>query len=814
MTVVSSSIPNLINGISEQNPTQRNLNQAEAQVNAQSSIVKGLQKRPPLEFVSNLLSSQVFSTNTAVHPYVRDDTNKFFINAYNGGIKVFDLDGNEKTVTITNGSGYLATTNPKDQYKFVSVADTTFILNTSKTPAMAATTTAAKVEEALVYVKQSNYGRTYSITLTHPDMNSGNAVSTSFAMPNGDNVATQGHLRDTATIASILRTGSGASPGTHSGSALTSSTISNHFTITQYNSVIHIRPTDNNSSFTISSSDGAGDSAMYVVRDTINDFTDLPYYAPIGHIVKVTGDEGISTTDYYVKHSSTGVWTETVGPGIKTTIDPDTMPHKLVRNASNNTFTFSKCDWDLRACGDDDTNPEPSFIGFKANNITFYKNRLAILADENIIFSEAGGYFNFFSQTVAASLDTDTIDLAATSNEVCVLKHAIPFNEELLLFSDLAQFKIESGSTGLSPNDSSITLTTRFENKTSVTPVGAGNYLYFAQGRGDKAALREYYVQPDTTNYDSVDITVGVPSLISSNIYKLVSNTIENTIVALTDDGTDSNTAPYTATSNVTATIGNRMNVYKYFWSGSDKVQSAWSYWDFTGVQIISAFSNESSIYVVANERQKANLYRIDLRNLEDSTLDMNIYLDQRCKLTGSYSAVTGLTTFTTPYPVATGLQCVDAATGSDKVINSQSGTTVTVQGNIASAYFGFNFTTLYTLSTQYLREPGKQGGLAAITSGRLQVRTMSFDYSNTGFFQVVVNQDNRDPKTYSFNGYIIDNSTALIDRPVLETGTFRVPVQSENTQHSVSVKSTSYLPANIVSAEMEGFYFRRSTRA
>ena len=127
MTVVSSSIPNLINGISEQNPTQRNLNQAEAQVNAQSSIVKGLQKRPPLEFVKNLLPSQVFSTNTAVHPYVRDDTNKFFINAYNGGIKVFDLDGNAKTVTITNGSGYLATTNPKDQYKFVSVADTTFL---------------------------------------------------------------------------------------------------------------------------------------------------------------------------------------------------------------------------------------------------------------------------------------------------------------------------------------------------------------------------------------------------------------------------------------------------------------------------------------------------------------------------------------------------------------------------------------------------------------------------------------------------------------------------------------------------------------
>ena len=79
----------------------------------------------------------------------------------------------------------------------------------------------------------------------------------------------------------------------------------------------------------------------------------------------------------------------------------------------------------------------------------------------------------------------------------------------------------------------------------------------------------------------------------------------------------------------------------------------------------------------------------------------------------------------------------------------------------------------------------------------------MSFDYSNTGFFQVVVDHDNRTDKTYSFNGYIIDNSTALIDRPVLETGTFRVPVQAQNTKHRVSVRSSSYLPVNIVSAEI-----------
>ena len=166
------------------------------------------------------------------------------------------------------------------------------------------------------------------------------------------------------------------------------------------------------------------------------------------------------------------------------------------------------------------------------------------------------------------------------------------------------------------------------------------------------------------------------------------------------------------------------------------------------------------------------------------------------------------------PYTVNTGLQCINATNGADITINSQSGTTVTVKGNVASAYLGFNFQTLYTLSRQYLREPGKQGGLTALTSGRLQVRTMSFDYVNTGFFQATVSHDNRTDKTYSFNGYIIDNSTSIIGNPVITTGTFRIPVQAQNTQHSVTLKSSSYLPANIVGAEMEGFYYRRSQRA
>ena len=49
MALISQSIPNLINGISQQTATQRNITQSELQENAQSRLVEGLTKRPPLE---------------------------------------------------------------------------------------------------------------------------------------------------------------------------------------------------------------------------------------------------------------------------------------------------------------------------------------------------------------------------------------------------------------------------------------------------------------------------------------------------------------------------------------------------------------------------------------------------------------------------------------------------------------------------------------------------------------------------------------------------------------------------------------------
>ena len=62
--VVSQSIPNFLNGLSQQTPTQRGINQGEDQVNFANNIVDGLSKRPPLDYVSNLDGTNLYPNTT------------------------------------------------------------------------------------------------------------------------------------------------------------------------------------------------------------------------------------------------------------------------------------------------------------------------------------------------------------------------------------------------------------------------------------------------------------------------------------------------------------------------------------------------------------------------------------------------------------------------------------------------------------------------------------------------------------------------------------------------------------------------------
>ena len=828
MAVVSQTIPNFINGISQQTATQRGINQGQDQINLSNNIVEGLSKRPSAEFIATLDSNNVFPNTAKIWSIQRDEDNEYLVAFYNGGVKVYDLAGNEKTVTIASGASYLNSSNPKDDFRMVNIADFTFVVNRSVTPIADTATSAAKQEEFLIYVKASNYGREYTVTLNHPNMSYAHKVV--FQMPSGNDATTDSEFRDTNKIKDILLYGTSSQYWNSSASQIgfktvredTNATLStsqglanysgitSHFSFESYDNVIYGKPTDNNSGYSVSTSDGAGNTAMYHVRDEIQDFTKLPFNSKTGVIIKVTGEEGDTLSDYFVNYTGDGVWTETIAPATSLGVNNSTMPHALVNN-NNGTFTFKELTYVDRTCGDSDTNADPSFLGKKIQNLTFYKNRLGILSGENLILSENAGFFNFFATTVTQVLDTDPIDIAASGTQVNTLKNSVSFNETLLLFSDTAQYKVDSAGDTITPTSAILNEVSSFEHDDSVTPVAAGRFAYFAQKRNANTAIREYYADDDTLTNDGLDITVAVQNLLPSNPYQIISNTIEDTLIFLHSDTADTQTAPYTTGSPVTATNADTLFIYKYFFDRGEKVQTAWSKWILNGVKILGGLTSDSFIYLFVAEDTDTKLLKLDLRNLKDSTLGFSVHLDLKTSVTGTYDSATDKTTFTSPYGAKTGLIAVDKTNGTNYTATNTTGSTYTIDGNHTSLFIGVPFESKYTLSPQYIREDtGK--GLVAVTSGRYQIRNISFDYENSGFFQVEVTPQNRNTNTTFMTGYVI-GFTGAPNNVAISTGTLRVPVQCRNTDVDIDIKSSSHLPMHIASAEIEGFYHRRSRR-
>ena len=123
------------------------------------------------------------------------------------------------------------------------------------------------------------------------------------------------------------------------------------------------------------------------------------------------------------------------------------------------------------------------------------------------------------------------IDLAVSHNKVSILKYAVPFNEQLVLFSDQSQFTLDAEEV-LSAKTVSINQTTEYEIDDGVKPIGLGQNIYFGISRGSFAGVREYYVNADTEIKDALDTTVNLPRYISGDLNGLKGSSSENTLFA------------------------------------------------------------------------------------------------------------------------------------------------------------------------------------------------------------------------------------------------------------------------------------------
>ncbi|MDF0504845.1 hypothetical protein POK33_29350 [Burkholderia cenocepacia] len=758
MTLINKSIPSLFNGVSQQPPTLRHDTQAELSENAYPTIATGLRKRPPLSYLALLTRSVI--TNAAVHIINRSVSERYVVFATNGALQVYSLiDGTQRTVNYPNGTSYLSSVSPQADFGFVTVADYTFVLNRTMRVSQGppAESNADNVAYFVIQLNEANISYRVTIDGTVSQYSTGNT---------GD---------DTQYIALQL-------------AAKLSEDHPSGYTFSVLPSTAIIKAVKLTGPFTETAcSDGFGNTAMLDMTKAVTTFGKLPPTFEPGYTVTVSGDPQGGASAYYVKWDG-NAWVETTKPGTTNTIVSGTMPWKLVRQADG-SFTFSPVSWEPRKVGDDVSNPAPSFVGRTIADIFYYRGRLGFLSDENVCMSRAGEYYNFWGKTATAVIDTDPIDTNVGANKVSILRFAVPFDKSLLLFSDQTQFQLTGGQELMSPKTVKADVATEFDSGTAARPVGIGQAVYFGVTAGQHTGIREYYVDATTLTNDATDVTAHVPAYIPANLFSLVASSSEDVLLALCRDDPSV------------------VYVYKFFWSGNTKQQSAWFKFRFEpGTAVLGAEFINNRCYFILNRSDGTYLETMDLQSdLSDAGMGFVIHLDHRVYVSGSYNAGTNTTTFTLPYAVpSSGYQMVAGTAFTGKVgkripFTADGGYTVSAPGNWTAGpvFFGQDYAMRYRFSEQYAKDQNQ----VAMTNGKLKLRRFYIDYTNSGYFRVEVQPRERDTYTYKFSGHSLGTSSATLGVPSIESGTFRFPVMTSNEGVRIEIINDSYLPSVFQSA-------------
>jgi len=393
------------------------------------------------------------------------------------------------------------------------------------------------------------------------------------------------------------------------------------YTATPVGNVIHIKRTDGRA-FNIQARGGSTDNAMYAIKTAVNDISLLPKQGVNGMILQVRNSAESEADDYYVRFKTStgdipgqGSWEETVKPGITTEFNEDTLPHALIRN-SDGSFTFRPLSadydevvsWAAREVGDEDTNPEPSFVGQTISGMTFHMNRLVFLSRDTVIMSQPGDYFNFWQGSAIAIADSDPIDMAATSTRPATLRSAVSSTKGLLLFSSDAQFLMSTKDVAFGPSTVTMEEISNYSNVTTLDPLEVGTSVFFNSDSIDFSRVFEMAVDSVDNRPQIAENTRTIPEYIPSGL-KWGAASANNNLVIFGD---------------------NTSNCYTFkFWNqGNERSLAGWTKWEFSGEIHLISFYDDTGYIVSYNETRSSWVF--SRMTLLDNPTSTTITFDSR----------------------------------------------------------------------------------------------------------------------------------------------------------------------------------------
>lgn len=554
-----------------------------------------------------------------------------------------------------------------------------------------------------------------------------------------------------------------------------------------------------------------------------NSVTDLPRSCKHGFTVKVLNSGESALDDFYLKFvgdgnaDGAGRWEETIGFGVKTTLDGTTLPKTLQRkqavdNSINGVsageiyFELNTPPWVTRQVGDNDTNPEPEFIGKKISQTFLHRNRLGFLTDDKVVLSQAGSsdnsLYNFFQDSALVIGASDPINIAASSTQPTKFIDCIETNTGLVIFAETQQFMLHTDSDTLTPETGKLTNISTYRYSPLARPVSLGTTIAFADSAGVNTRFMEMFDIRREGEPQVIEQTKVVPALLPQDI-DIVINSRENNTIFFIKSGTKD------------------IYGYRYFNTDSKRVQSAWFRWAI-GNDIAYAFVLDDALLIITennklieiNLQRKDNTRLVTGRDFNGNETTYSSHLDSTEIVTaGSYSSSTDLTTVT--WNNATGVVnpdpstifAINPTTGVVHAAHSVSGGTVLFKGDISgqSLIIGKSITTTIDLPKLYVKKRAGETTVAD-TSASLTIQRVGLNFGDFTELEVKVSRRGKPTVSTSYEATVNDWYQAS-NAPFNSEQTVKVPVYERNINAEISISMSAPGPVALRSLTWEGSY-------
>jgi hypothetical protein len=783
---VDGGYGSLLQGVSQQPATTRQEGQCTLQDNMSSNPVKSLTRRPSTNYIKSLFAG----TNAQFYSF-KIDSVQYMLAATVGGIKVFnESNGTEKTVT-SSGLGYL----DGNKLAFTDLQGTVYIANTNTGVSMLGNVPSYVQTGAIVYCVGGQYGRTYTINIAW----SGTAQTVSWTAPDGSSAAHTAQITTTNIMYQLTAL------------LVANSTINTNFDITRVDDVLYIskKTAPLTEDFTVATSDGESGTTLLVVNNQIKDASKLPRYAPQGYVIEILGNATAKEDNWYVQYviagdssgaapamgggfGRSGTWQECVAPDIPFKFDTATMPHILSYDVDTDTFTFAVGSWADRGVGDLNTAPDPSFVGYSISGLSYMQGRLVILSGPNVFMTRTNRPLDCWPKSATTEVDTDPIDIQSTSAGVDTMVGAIPFNRDLVVFAEKAQF-IVFGRNALTPSNASLVETTKFEADLGALPVSSGKNIFFGIKFGKYGGVREFYADSNVDQNDARPITDHCNKYIKGNI---------NLIAASTNFGL----AVYRASDDSKV-----LYAYEYLWVDTKKLQSSWSRWTFPHPVEYVSF-DQSIMHIVLNVNGTYTLLSMDIEGRDTFNLTYQPCLD----MIQEVSMVSKQITLPAGYDINT---CVfiqgdnGANVGlrlevQDYNVSTRVVTFSGTQTNIKVVY-GTRFTSNYMPTMPYIKDSAG----VAVTTGTLTVSSFIVSYNQSGVFYSVRKSKHRDDLIIEHSPIKVGDPNFNIGYPPILDGETKVGFAAKVDEAEVMFTTDSHLPFTVAALEWQGQYRKLGKR-